>query len=264
MFAFVLAAPALASCNVDLKSNVHVCNYGFFHEDDASGEKYGIEGSDDVELAKNVWSKGKEQPTFYTYHMVVDYDFRNTQITVGENVYVGLCCAKSTIQYDKSKITLPESGNGGFFIYDCSLHGCYANMDEAIPLTNDYLEFVTLRYELTAAEEVEGEETVKTPFVIPAGVYALNEVIDFRPYFTENRVTFADPANTKLCMNNMGSKVSSQEELNVLMASMQAVKALGVSVANECYEGMHGEGADNSKNHACPYNLAGGKAERVI
>ena len=144
-----LGCTACGEIIIDLDSDAHACGYGLKSVGlEKSGSKH--EFAD----AMKSWATTHTKPTVYTYHLLDSYTVNDT-ITIAENVYVGVCEFDYELTYNKNNVVLPASGNGGFFVYDCSKHGCYHNMDEALVLTNDYLNFAIAKTNVEAAANVK-------------------------------------------------------------------------------------------------------------
>lgn len=238
----------------------HVCGYGF----DSIGVQKPLINDHQLLTASKTWASDKSEPTFYAYHML-DAFSTTKEITIGENVYVGICEAYGSVDFSNAKITLPESGNGGLFVYGCAPHGCFHYLDEALPITGDYLDFALLKANLEGNENFAeagaqlkalkaGEATTAeglTALTFPAATYALTDAVDISGYLTSGLVTFANPANTNICVNNQLTTLYGQtSKLEALNNSIETLKGLGVNVNNSCKETVVNP---LNATHNCPF-----------
>ena len=250
-------ALGVAGCG-NIEDN-HVCGYGF----DSIGVQKPLINDHQLLTASKTWASDKTEPTFYTYHMLDSLTTSN-EITIGENVYVGICEAYGSVNFNVEKIKLPK--NGGLFVYGCAPHGCFHYLEEALPISGDYLDFALLKANLEGNENFEaardqlkdlktGEENATaeglTGLTFPAETYALTDAVDISGYLTSGLVTFADPANTQVCVDNQLTTLYGQtSKLALLNNSISALEDLGVKVNNSCREVV--ENPLNAK-HDCPF-----------
>lgn len=186
----VFGAADSVDCSVNpyIGETNHYCRYGF-----SSNGVIGVDKSNMLNINTEIdkWSTGYSNVYVNYYHLLEDCTVTKP-IVIGENVYVGICCYKSTLTYSNDQITLPESGNGGFFVYDCTMHGCYNEKEPATTLSNGYLDFV-----LALNKAMNGSDS---EFAIPSGYYSVDSNFDFSKYENE-KLRFNDPSKTVVCLN---------------------------------------------------------------
>ena len=227
----------LISCDVnidltlDLSSNYHLCYYGY----QSTGlEIISKENQFNNEAKK--WAEDKTTPTVYHYHLLSDFsDSQVDAFSIGNNVYVGICCFMSSYTASSTKVTL-NGENGGIFFYDCTRHGCFNAMDDAIPLSKGYMDFVS-----AVAKAKEGV------FTLSSGSYSMSEVFDLKAYFDSKLVVLENANKTTLCLDGL-----SYESVK---DSVDYLAGLGVTTYTEpCLEP-----ASTAKSHddCCYYKLLG-------
>ena len=219
---------ALIGCpgiTVDLTPTVHNCAYGF--------ESKGLKSGNDVhelvtESANWTTSATKESPRVYYYHLSKDCTF-NTQVTLGDYVYVGICLYKSALTGIEGNVV--TNSTNGIFVYDCTRHGCYHNQAEAITLSKSIIDFNI------ALAKIKGET-----YQIKEGYYGIDGDVDFVGYLESQSISFENPQNTYVCYNN-------RECSEVDQANINALTSLGVKVSVDCIEDVN----IYEKVHDCAY-----------
>lgn len=239
VFTAVLTFFCCMGVGCNLPQSEHVCLY------DNSAERlqkvdtetpHDIEGKM-VEWAKDVTAAEGEEvvPSVTAYVLTYEYTVpTGTVITLGANVYVGICTHSADLVFEENQIQLTYADAectqpiSGFYTYNCNGHGCYEMLDVTGWISSDYLEFFY----------VKALSEGKTQHVIPAGRYCLEDVCPFAQWLTEEKVAFADPSATEICTNNLA--LAPEDEL--------ALRSLGINVYTQCKE----DEVDNT-THVCAY-----------
>ncbi len=219
---------ALIGCpgiTVDLTPTVHNCAYGF----KSKGLKSVNESHELITESAN-WtaSATKENPRVYYYHLSRDCNF-NTQVTLGDYVYVGVCLYKSTLTGIEGNVI--TNSTNGIFVYDCTRHGCYHNQAEAITVSKSIIDFNI------ALAKAKG-----TNYQVSEGYYGVDGNVDFIGYLNDQSISFKNPQNTYVCYNNRVCDEVDQANIN-------ALKSLGVKVTVDCVEDKN----IYEKVHDCAY-----------
>ncbi len=191
----------------------------------------------DIEAEMINWQTDYPAGAPFVKEYVMTYDYtlaENATITLGQNVWVSVCTYSAELNVKDSQIVLSKDENGvvnsGFLIHDCLYHGCFAAVDAAMKLSETRVQ-MAYRYAL---------KNGNTPYVFPAGSYALTEYFDFSSYIENGQITFEAPYKTSVCFNNLLVSPTDPEVL--------ALRNRGVTVHLECIEGTSAPAT-----HACAY-----------
>lgn len=253
---------ALTACgDIDLTADTHDCGYGFYTY--AESAPHGLEKPSDkpheIEAAMVTWRRDHDVPTFYTYHLLSNYEL-TADFTIGKNVYVGICLNNYKFDTKGHGASLKDQDWGGFYTYNCFSHKCYHFIDEAMGLSAGYLEFAYLYQnrdalvewsQILAAEKQEGEvvETIAEegvveepatppvtlkPLSLPAGTYVIEDGVDYTKVLGGDtpKVKLLNPEQTNICFNN--SVTASNQEM--FQQTAQFFAKAGASVSYTCDE----------------------------
>ena len=183
---------ACGDISIDLTVDSHLCYYGY----ESIGIEYHNSSNNEFNVESKKWAENQATPTVYVYHLLSNFDdSRVESFTIGENVYVGICCFQYNYTASESKCTV-KGTNGGFFVYDCTRHGCFNSCEDAIPLSKGYLDFVS------AVAKAKG-----TVFNLAKGSYYYGEAFDLKSYLTAGYVKFANPQETTVCLGSADSSL---------------------------------------------------------
>ncbi len=216
-----LMAFCVTGCTIPQQQKTHVCLYDEFNITQL-GELYQTDEHDFIIMSKpaipdqtdesgnvitpgqegGVWTKDypEDDPFVGAYAMCYDLELTTT-ITLGQNVYVGICTHSAKLTFNGGEVIVPE--NSGFYLYDCEAHGCYASMEVAQGLSSNYLDFAY----------AYAKKNNQTCFTLDAGNYSLNEPFKLTEYLESGKIRFEDPANTVICLNNFANDESWKNEI---------------------------------------------------
>lgn len=238
------------TCEIELNAtnSEHVCVYDEFAPITLRQEKSGNESTHDIAKLGllDLWKTDQQKPVAYAYSMAHDYTVpTGTSITLGKNVYVGVCVHSAQLQFTEAQLVLSyeeiENEDGtvtqgapisGFYTYDCRQHGCYAAMEIAKTISEEYLDF---GYHYTTSRSESA-----SLFALAADYYAFAEEVSLSSRIEQGTVTLADVANTVICTNNLTSEN--------IAADAAKLSALGVRVYTSCYEPE-----EDHTTHSCAY-----------
>ncbi len=237
-----------AGCDVNIgaSNKEHVCSYEEFAPTQLRQETSGKAETHDIVKngLLNVWQQDSETPVAYAYSMAHEYTIpSDTKITLGKNVYVGVCTHSSTLNFtedqielsyeevtDENGVVVSKTAVSGFYVYDCEAHGCYAALKVAQEISEDYL---TFGYHYARAKG-------NANFTLQAGSYSLKDECFLSEMVDNGKLVFANAASTEICTNNLTG--------GNMVTETAALRALGVTVYTECRETI----TDHIK-HTCAY-----------
>ncbi len=263
-------ASVLTACNgdFDFTADTHDCGYGFYTYADSAS--HGLEQRSDkpheIEDAMSRWRVDHDVPTFYTYHLLSNYELTGN-FTVGKNVYIGICLNSYTLQFGNYGAEIKDKDWGGFYTYECSSHNCYHFIDQAMGLSAGYLEFAYLYQnknalvewsQILAAENQEGDSSLQEgqitetvveegvmdepatppvelqPLLLPAGTYVIEDGVDYAPILGGEKpmVQLLYPTQTNICFNN---SVTSENQVTV-QKTAEFFKKAGATISYTCDE----------------------------
>lgn len=221
----LLGAECNINLDVDLAEEETNCAYGFVSEPlTAKGFEELIDGLNNGTIAA--------KPIMY-YHLKQNCVWSG-DLVLPDGVSLGLCCFKSTLTFQSNQtldgVEVPPTIDKDLYVYDCTEHGCYAAMDEAIPLTHSYIDFATV-----VAKNQGGT------FKLAPQFYVLNETFDCAELLN----LFADPTATSIsyCNGYQATKTivtvdENNEEVTNIVDGTQALRDAGVTIytPNQCIE----------------------------
>lgn len=220
-----------AQCSLSQAQSDHSCAYSQFTA--TSLGALTNTATHDFVLTAPTWSADREEKTVFAYKMVYSCNYSGT-ITLGKNVYVGICTHSAELNLSNATINLSKDENGnansGLFVYDCAKHGCYNELELLQSISGNYLTFA---YHHATAKGA-------TAYTLPAGKYGMNGAFSLTEFVINGMVIPADPANTTICFNNFANESYNDE--------ITALRNAGVTVHTVCKEDVK----DNS-THTCTY-----------